>query len=220
MNDIKKRYVKLIIGLFVFAIGNVITINANLGYSPWDVFHQGIANLINIDIGTANIIAGLLIVVVGIFKGQKPGTGTLLNMFLIGVFINLLLKIDIIPVFSNISLRILSILLGMLIMAFGIYLYISAGFGAGPRDGLMVMLLKATGRSVSFIKNSIEITVLLVGLLMGGPLGIGTVMTSLGMGYMMQFVFKLFDFDPKAVIHRDWNDEINAFKGLFGKKIG
>ena len=218
MNPITKRYFKLMAGLVVFAVGTVITLNADLGYAPWDVFHQGLSNIFHIDIGTANIIAGLTIVIIGIFKGERPGIGTLLNMSLIGVFMNILIRINLIPTFSNFYIRLLTVPIGILILAFGSYLYISAGFGAGPRDGLMVMLLKATNRSVSFIKNSIEITVLLIGLALGGPVGIGTVMISIGMGYAMQFVFKLFDFDPKVIVHRDWDDEVNAFRGLFGKE--
>lgn len=218
MNKITKRYFKLMLGLMVFAVGTVVTINANVGYAPWDVFHQGLSNIFHIDIGTANIIAGLTIIIVGIFKGQKPGIGTLLNMSLIGVFMNILIRIDLIPTFSNFYIRLLTVPIGIFIMAFGVYLYISAGFGAGPRDGLMVMILKATNRSVSFVKNSIEITVLLIGLALKGPVGIGTVMISLGMGYAMEFVFKLFDFDPKEIVHRDWDDEVKAFKGLFQKE--
>ncbi len=107
----------------------------------------------------------------------------------------------------------------MFIMGIASYLYISAGFGAGPRDGLMVLLVGKTGKSIRLIRNSIEITVLIVGYLLGGPVGLGTVILSLGLGYAVQFSFGLFDFDANKIVHRGWNDEMLALKGLIKKHI-
>lgn len=207
-----ERYFKLILGLFLIAASKVITINASLGYPPWDVFHQGIANILNIKIGTVIIIVGVIIVGIGILFGQRPGIGTILNMFLIGVFINIIMTIKLMPVFANVYIRLLTVFISMIIMGLGSYLYIGAGFGAGPRDGLMLILLEKTNKSVSFIRNSIEIMVLVIGYLLGGPVGVGTVIVSLGLGFAIQFVFNLFKFDPNTIDHRGWDDEVASLK--------
>lgn len=212
------RYFKMLFGFFLFAVAIVITINAKLGYSPWDVFHQGLANVLDIKIGTANILVGLIIVIIAWLKGQKPGVGTIVNMFLIGSIMNILMDLDIIPTFSNIYIRILSIFFALLIMGLASYLYIDAGFGAGPRDGLMLVLHEKTGKSIRLVRNSIEITALVVGYLLGGPVGIGTVLISVGVGYAVQFVFNIFKFDTKTVIHRGWDDEVAALKRVLKSK--
>lgn len=219
VNNMVKRYIKLILGLFLVAAGMVIIINADLGYSPWDVFHQGLSNIFGIKIGTANILVGVIIIVAGMIMGEMPGVGTILNMFLIGGFMNVLMDLQLLPIFSNTVVRLLTIPVGMIVIGFGSYSYISAGFGTGPRDGLMVLLMDKTGRSVRFIRNSIEITVLVIGFFLGGPVWIGTVMVSFGLGYALQFVFGLFDFDPNQVDHRGWNDEMKALRRILRSRL-
>lgn len=208
------RYCKLILGLFLNAVGIVMTINANLGYSPWDVFHQGLSNILHIKIGTANIMVGITIITIGIMKGRRPGIGTICNMFLIGAFMNLIMGLNIIPIFSNLYIRIISIFVGMAIMAVGTYFYIRAGFGPGPRDGLMLLFHERTGKSIRLVRGSVETTALIAGYILGGPVGIGTVILSLGIGYIIQFVFAIFHFDPKTVDHRGWDDEVEFVKEL------
>lgn len=216
-NTMAVRYFRLFLGLFLCSVGITMTINANLGYSPWDVFHQGIGNILNTTIGTANIIVGIVIVGIEVIMGQKPGIGTLLNMSLIGVFMNLLMNNNVLPTFDNIFIRLLMIPLGMIITGIGSYLYIGSAFGAGPRDGFMILLLKKTNKSVRFIRNCMEITALTVGYLLGGPIGVGTVIMSLGMGYSIQLVFTMFNFDAKGIEHRCLDDEFKACKNLLKK---
>lgn len=208
------RYLKLMFGLLLAALGRVLTINANLGYAPWDVFQQGLSNIFYIKIGTANIVVGLIIVIIGMLKGQRYGIGTICNMIFVGVFMNIIMDLNIIPVFSNEILGVISIFLGMITLGYGTYFYLKAGFGAGPRDGLMLLLHESTGRSIRFVRNFIEITVLIAGHILGGPVGIGTVILSLGTGYAVQFVFDLLHFDPKTVDHRGLDDEMRFFKKL------
>ena len=218
MNKIAVRYFRLFIGLFFCSIGIVMTINANLGYSPWDVLHQGIGNIINTTIGTANIIVGVVIVTIEIIMGQRPGIGTFLNMSLIGVFMNIIMNNNLIPTFENLYVRIFTIFLGMIIIGIGSYLYIGAGFGAGPRDGLMILLLKKTNKSVRFIRNSMEVSALIIGYFLGGPIGIGTVIVSFGLGPSIQLVFNMLNFDAKNVTHRRLDDEVRSIKNLFKKQ--
>lgn len=209
------RYFKLLSGFCLYALGIVITINADLGYSPWDVFHQGLSNILHIKIGTANIIVGFTILAIGVYKGQRPGIGTIGNMFFVGNFMNLIMDLDLIPTFSNIYARLLSLFLAMAIMGYASYLYISAAFGAGPRDGLMILIHEKTGRSIRLVRNSMEISALFLGYLLGGPVGIGTVILSLGTGYSVQFMFRLFSFDTRTLDNRDWDDEVESFKRFF-----
>lgn len=218
MNKMAARYFRLFIGLFLCAIGIVMTINADLGYSPWDVFHKGLGNILGTSIGTSNIIVGVFIVIIEISMGQKPGIGTLCNMALIGIFMNIIMNNNLLPTFDNIYVNIIMIFIGMIIIGIGSYLYLGSGFGAGPRDGLMILLLIKTNKSLRFIRNSMEITALTVGYLLGGPVGIGTVIISLGLGPTIQLVFKMFNFDAKAVNHRQLGDEVKACRDLFKKQ--
>ncbi len=217
MNKMTVRYFRLFLGLFLCAIGIVMTINANLGYAPWDVFHQGIGNIIGIKIGTANIITGVVIVSIEVIMGQRPGIGTVFNMFLIGVFMNIIMNNNLLPVLDNIIARIIMIFIGMIILGIGSYLYIGSGFGAGPRDGFMILILKKTNKSLRFIRNSMEITALIVGYFLGGPVGIGTIIMSFGLGPSVQLVFNMFNFDAKGVEHRQLSDEVRAFRNLLKK---
>lgn len=218
MNKMMKRYFRLFIGLIFCAIGMTLTINANLGYSPWDVFHQGIGNILGTPIGTSNIIVGIIILAVELKMKQRVGIGTIANMTLIGIFMNIIMSRGLLPIFENLYINIAMILIGMLVIGFGSYLYISSGFGAGPRDSLMILLLLKTDKSLRFIRNSMEITVLTIGYLLGGPVGIGTVIISLGLGYSVQLVFKICKFDAKTITHRQLSDEIDSLKNLFKKQ--
>ena len=217
VNKMALRYFRLFVGLFLCAIGIVMTINANLGYAPWDVFHQGIGNIIGVKIGTANVIIGVIIVSIEVVMGQRPGIGTLLNMSLIGVFMNIIMNNNLLPVLNNVIARVIMIFIGMIILGIGSYLYIGSGFGAGPRDGFMILLLKKTDKSVRFIRNSMEITALVIGYFLGGPVGIGTIIISFGLGPSIQLVFNMFRFDAKNVENRQLGDEVKALKKLIKK---
>ena len=218
LKDILKRLVRLFVGLFLYSLGIVLTINANLGLAPWDVFHQGISKMTGITMGQASIGTGLLIVILDFAFGERVGWGTVCNMYFIGYFMDILMINNVIPVFDHIILQLIMIILGMFTIALATFCYIGAGFGSGPRDGLMVALTKKTNKSVRFIRNSIEISVLAVGYLMGGFLGIGTLITAIAMGYFVQFVFKIFKFDIKSVKHRFIDEDIVFLKKLLFKE--
>jgi uncharacterized protein len=211
------RGVRLFIGLFLYAVGIVMTINANLGLGPWDVFHQGLSKTIGITMGQASIAMGIIIVIINYFVGEKLGWGTLCNMLFIGLFMDILMLNNIIPIYESIILQIIMMLGGMFVIGLASYFYIGAGLGSGPRDGLMVLLTKKTGKSVRFIRNCIEITVFIAGYFLGGFVGIGTIIIALGIGYFVQFAFKIFRFDVKAVKHRYVEDDVRFVKGLFVK---
>lgn len=213
-----KRLTSLIAGLFLFAFGNVVTMKASLGYSPWEVFHAGAAASLGVTIGTASIATSLVLVVVVLLTGEKLGLGTILNMILMGVFMDLILFLNFLPKPSAIPMRIAMLLLGILIISFGSYFYISSGFGAGPRDSLMVVLRRRTGLPVGLCRGGMEAIVVLAGWLLGGPVGLGTLVAAFGIGFFIQTVFALVHFDATAVRHETLDVTLRSLRGLGNRK--
>lgn len=202
MKSNMKTLMRLLIGFILCSSSTVFMLNSNLGLSPWDVFHQGISNVTGITIGQANIITGVIFVVVGMFCGQKLGIGTILNMVLIGQFVDWIMYLDIIPKSNNIVTGIIMMIIGMLTMGYGCYLYISCGWGCGPRDGVMVVLSKVLNKNIKYVRAGMEIIVLIIGIFLGGTMGLGTVISAIFLGYSMQLVFKLKNFDVSKVEHK------------------
>lgn len=206
------KYLKLFLGFFVCSLGVVIIIKSNLGFSPWDVLHQGISKVGNITIGQASILVGIGVITLDCFLGERIGSGTILNILFIGSFMDLILYLDIVPLSNGIVMGVFMMFLGLLVFSVGCYLYMSTGLGCGPRDALMVALTKKTNLSVRVVRNSIEISVLIVGYLLGGYAGVGTIITAIFTGIIIQWVFKLLKFDVKAVVHRDIRGEVKLLK--------
>ncbi|SCJ06248.1 Uncharacterized BCR%2C YitT family COG1284 [uncultured Clostridium sp.] len=196
------KILRLIVGFILCASSTIFMLNSNLGLSPWDVFHQGLSRITGITIGQANIIIGVLFVIIGICFGQKLGVGTILNMLLIGQFIDLIMYLDIIPIASNMITGIIMMIIGMLLMGYGCYLYISCGLGCGPRDGVMLVLNKLLKKPIKYIRAGMEILVLILGAILGGTVGLGTVISAMFLGYSIQLVFKLRSFDVTKVEHK------------------
>lgn len=206
------KYLKLFLGLFICSLGIIIIIKSDLGFSPWDVLHQGISKVGSITIGQASILVGFIVITLDFFLGERIGSGSILNIIFFGTFMDWILYLDIVPLGTSISTGIFMMFLGMFTLSVGCYLYISVGLGCGPRDALMVALTKKTKLSVGVVRNIIEISVLGGGYLMGGYVGVGTVITALFTGIFIQGVFKLFKFDVKSVIHRDIRNEVILLK--------
>lgn len=208
-----KQIARVVFGLFLFALGIVMTVNANLGVSPWDVFHQGLSKTFGITLGRANIITGLFIIGLDVALGQTIGWATIMNMLLIGTFIDILMLNNLVPVFDSFVPSLIMLLLGVLIEGYGCFIYISGGMGAGPRDGLMVVLTRRTGKSVRVIKSAIEVIVVTVGIILGGKFGIGTLIMALFGGMIFQFAFKTVNFKVNQVQHRFIQDDLKLLKG-------
>ncbi len=209
------RLMRLIFGLFLYALGIVVTINAHIGYAPWDVFHVGIAKSAGTTIGVASIVIGIIITIISIVLGEKVGIGTLLNMVLIGVFLDIILKLGIIPVAGSFPLGIVMLIAGLFIIGLATYYYIEAAFGAGPRDSLMVALTRKTGLPVGLCRGTIELAAVLGGWALGGMVGIGTIISAFGVGFCIQIIFGLFKFDATKVNHETLDQTFQLF---FGKR--
>lgn len=215
MKQFYTRLLRLIWGLFLYALGIVVTMNAHIGYAPWDVFHVGFAKMIGMSIGIASIITGVIIGIITVLLGEKLGLGTILNMVLIGVFLDMLLGFHIIPVASNDLFGIIMIIVGLFIIALASYFYIGSAFGAGPRDSLMVALTRKTGLPVGVCRGTIELLAVFVGWRLGGMIGIGTIISAFVIGFCVQTTFKLLKFDATEVKHETLDQ---TYKMLFSNK--
>ena len=209
------RFLLMIVGLTLFALGIVITIKANVGYAPWDVFHAGLANTIGLSFGTISILVGIVILVINSLFREKLGLGTILNIVLIGVFIDIIFLIDFIPTINNPVIGIAVLLLGLLIISLGSYFYIKSAFGAGPRDNLMIILARKTKIPIGICRSIIELLVTIIGWILGGMVGIGTLISVIGIGFCIQITFKILKFDVTSVKHESI---IDTFKNLFTLK--
>lgn len=207
-----KRLPRLILGLFICSVAILLTIYSGLGAGPWDVFHIGAINHIDITLGQISQIVGLIVITVSFFIGVVPGIGTLLNIYLVGVFIDVLQSTNLLFTPTTLWGKLLMLAIGLWIFGWGSYFYIGSSLGAGPRDGLMLGLIKKSKKSVYFIRTIIEVTVLVIGILLGGPFGIGTIIISLTIGYSVQSAFKLGGYDPKAEEHRTILNLINGYR--------
>ncbi|MFY9613465.1 MAG: hypothetical protein WAQ12_07975, partial [Tissierellaceae bacterium] len=206
------KIVRLVFGLFLFGLGTVCILNAAIGVAPWDVFHQGISNVTGITVGRANIYSGAIIIIIDILLGQAIGWGSIANMYLIGTFIDLLMFYEVVPTFDSFIANLILLFIGMIINGLSVYFYVGVGWGAGPRDGLLVVLTKRTGKSVRLIKSAIEVSAVAIGFALGGNLGIGTLIMAFGNGPVWQYIFKLLKFDLSGVEHRFIHDDIKLLK--------
>jgi uncharacterized membrane protein YczE len=185
-----RRLVQLYAGLVLYGTSMALQIRAALGLDPWDVFHQGLAEHLGLSFGTVTMIVGAAVLLFWIPLRQLPGLGTVSNVLVIGLSVNEALSL--LPALHGLPLRI-AVLAGSIVLN-GIAggLYIGARFGPGPRDGLMTGLHRRTGRSVRLVRTGIELTVLAVGWLMGGSVGLGTLAYALAIGPLVQFFLPLF----------------------------
>jgi len=191
--------------------------NAHIGYAPWEVFHVGLAKTTGISIGTASIIMGVIIGIIAVLLGEKLGIGTILDIVLIGVFLDIILKLHVIPLANNLVFGIIMLIIGLFIIALGSYFYIKSGFGAGPRDSLMVALARKTILPIGICRGIIELLAVIVGWRLGGMVGIGTVISAFVIGFCVQITFKLLKFDVTEVK----NETLDCtYKMLFSNKKG
>ena len=205
----------LIWGLFLYSLGCVIIINAQIGFYPWDVFHAGFSKVTGVSIGTVSIVTGITVGVLVFLLGEKLGLGTIANMILIGSFLDMIMALHIVPMTASFTMSIVMLIIALIIMAFASYFYIKAGFGAGPRDSLMVALTRMTHLPIGVCRGGIEVLVVLIGWRLGGMVGIGTLLSAVTIGFWIQIVFKLFRFDATKIKHETFND---TYRNIFVKK--
>lgn len=192
--DYAKRLTLLMVGLFLFALAIVFEVKAGLGLGSWDVLHQGLSFHTPLSFGQAGQVTGLVIILVSLLLGIKPGVATLANMFFVGFWIDLLNNSSLVPLaepLGGLPAQLLWIAIGIFMLGIGSGLYIKAGLGAGPRDSFMLALVKRTGWRVAVCRAIMEITVCTTGWLMGGTVGIATLLIAFGVGPSVELGFKI-----------------------------
>ena len=184
-----RRLLALYFGLWLYGFSMALMIRADLGLDPWDVFHQGVTRHVPLSFGTVTALTGVVVLLAWIPLRQRPGLGTVSNVIVIAVSVDA--GIAMLPEFGDITARTAAMIGGVVLNAVASVLYIGAGMGPGPRDGLMTGLVARTGRSIRLIRTSLEVTVLATGWLLGGSVGIGTVVYALGIGPLIQMFVPL-----------------------------
>lgn len=182
------QWLIFLVGLLVMAFGLVLMIKADIGSAPWDVFHIGLYKQFGLTIGTWSIIVGFFILfIAGILSKSWPQLGAFLNMLLVGIFIDLYMMLPFIHTPNSFVGKIIMLIIGIIINGYGIGIYISAKCGAGPRDTLMLVLTSKTGWKVQHIRGVMEIVVLTLGFLLGGPVNVGTILFCFSIGPIVGF---------------------------------
>jgi hypothetical protein len=184
--------VRLIVGLYLFGLGIAFQIRAAIGLAPWDVFGRGLANITGLSFGLATVLASAMILLLWIPLKQMPGLGTVFNALLIGPFVDLSLRF--VPDASTWGLAAQAgwYILGMAIIALGTGVYIGAKLGPGPRDGLMTGSVKKFQKPVWIVRTVLEGGATLIGIALGGPIGLGTLLFVFGIGPMVQVSMRAF----------------------------
>lgn len=170
----------LIIGLILFGLGEALLIAAGIGVSPWTVLGQGISNVLNLSIGKATFFISLFVLLCWIPLRQIPGIGTILNVIIIATVLDY--SLIYLPAPEQISLKLIQVIAGILITGFGGAIYLIANLGPGPRDGLMTGLQELTDLPIAWVRSGIELSVIIIGWILGGIFGIGTLLFALGIG--------------------------------------
>jgi uncharacterized membrane protein YczE len=189
-----QRVGRLFPGLVLYGVSDGMILLAGLGVDPWDVFHQGLSRRLGLGVGTWAVIAGLIVLTLWIPLRQRPGIGTVCNVVVVGAVIDLVLAVF--PAPHQIALRWVLMLSGVVLNAVATAAYIGAGLGPGPRDGLMTGLA-ARGHPVRIVRTAIELAVLAAGWLLGGTVGIGTVIYALSIGPLAHVFLPRLDIDSR-----------------------
>lgn len=177
--ELRRRLPRLVGGLVLCGMGVAAMVRARLGLGPWEVLHQGVARHSGLQIGTVSILVGVLVLLTWVPLRQRPGVGTVLNTLLIGATTNTVL--DLTPEPDLLAVRVATMLAGIGLLGVGIGMYIGAGLGPGPRDGVMTAFA-ARGHSIRLVRTLIELAALVLGALLGGAVGLGTILFAVGIG--------------------------------------
>lgn len=190
-----ERLIRCVIGLVIFGVGVAMLIDADLGPAPWDVFHTGVSELTGASVGVVMILTGVALLALWIPLRERIGIGTVLNAVLIGATVDVVLPLipDDLPLVARGAL----VVGGVVVVAIGSGLYIGAGVGPGPRDGLMTGLGKR-GIPLGVARTGIELTVMVIGVALGGTIGVGTAVFAFGIGPAVQVAMPRLSMDPSV----------------------
>jgi uncharacterized membrane protein YczE len=189
-----RRLIQLYAGLALYGASSALLVAAGLGLEPWNVLHQGLAELTGLTIGVVSIAVGAVVLLLWIPLRQRPGLGTVSNVFVVGLAMDGTLAL--LPDVRTLAVRVPLLVAGIVLNGAATGLYIAASFGPGPRDGLMTGLHRRTGRSIRLMRTVVEVTVVITGFALGGTIGIGTVLYAVSIGPLAQLFLKVFAAPP------------------------
>ncbi|MGW3978037.1 membrane protein YczE [Streptomyces mirabilis] len=189
-----RRLVQLYAGLALYGASSALLVESGLGLEPWNVLHQGLAELTGLTIGVVSIFVGAAVLLLWIPLRQRPGLGTVSNVFVVGLAMDGTLAL--VPDAHSLAVRIPLLVAGIVLNGVATGLYISASFGPGPRDGLMTGLHRHTGRSVRLVRTVLEVAVVATGFALGGTVGVGTVLYAVAIGPLAQLFLCVFAVRP------------------------
>ena len=217
--DYGNKAAELIFGLFLFGVGSYLTVQANIGLSPWWAFDFGISNLTGIDYGIIHIAVAVIILALDILMKEKIGWGMVGDALLIGAFVSLFNRWELVPLMETFPMGVVCMIVGLLIIAVGSFFYMDAAFGCGPRDALMVALCRRLPKlPVGVVRILLEGSALLIGWLLGAKVGLGTVISVFGIGIAIEIVFRLMKFDATRVQHEDLLDTYRNVAALLRER--
>ena len=220
MNQTKKEIivnsVRAALGLMFFALGTYLVIQANIGASPWDVFALGLAKTLNILYGNASVIIACTLICIDLLMKEKIGLGTLIDAVVVGKTVDLLNWMGLVGTEHPLTVSIVMMLGGFFIMGYGQYLYMRVGLSYGPRDSFQMAIGRRMPKvKIGVVNIFILIFVLAIGYFLGGPVGIGTLLSPIGVGLMQQLAFNVRHFEPKDIKQQSI---IESCRILFAKK--
>ena len=202
--EIPRQWLRIVLGLLVFAFGVHLTIYANIGLAPWDCLGMGISYHTPLNYGLSMTAMAVLILLIDLALKERIGFGTIIDAILTGNFVQMYNDLNPLPENRSLWLGILVMLIGFVFMALGMLIYMKAAQCCGPRDSLLVGLGRRMPRlPIGVVEILLWAAVLLVGWLLGGPVGIGTLISTFGAGAVMQLVYHLLRFEPRDIRHRD-----------------
>ncbi len=198
-------WIRIVFGLLVFALGVHLTIRADLGLAPWDCLGMGIANHTPLNYGLSMTVMAVTILIIDIILKERIGFGTIIDSLLTGNFVQMFNDLNFLHENTSLWLGVAVMLVGFVFMALGMYVYMKAGQCCGPRDALLVGVGKRFPKiPIGYVQIAMWAVVLLAGWLLGGPVGIGTVLSTVGAGAVMQIVYNAIHFEPRHVKHRSF----------------
>ncbi|MEU9667993.1 hypothetical protein AB0E25_20815 [Streptomyces bobili] len=196
IGGLPRRLTQLYAGLALYGASSALLVRAGLGLEPWNVLHQGLAELSGLSIGVVSIIVGAAVLLLWIPLRQRPGLGTVSNVFVVGLAMDGTLAL--LPEAHGPAVRVPLLVAGIVLNGAATGLYIAASLGPGPRDGLMTGLHRRTGRSIRLMRTAVEITIVATGFALGGTIGVGTLLYALSIGPLAQLFLRVFAVPPAS----------------------
>ena len=193
-----RRLVQLLVGLWLYGATMAMLVRSGLGLDPWDVFHEGLTHHVPLTFGQVVIAVGAAVLLLWIPLRQRPGIGTILNVIVIGLAADATLAV--LPDADHLAIAVLLLVGGIVGNGLAGAMYVGAGLGPGPRDGLWTGIVARTGRSVRLVRTALEVTVVVAGFALGGTVGLGTVLYALTIGPIVQFFLPWFEVRPRVPV--------------------